>query len=169
MSIPEKENPGQVSKKKISVTQAKNRIAAYCAYQERCLSEVKTRLEDLGMNNQQSEIIIAQMVEEDFINEQRFSEAFVRGRFTIKKWGKVRIRQELKMRDIPEHYISQALSLIPEEEYLDTLHYLARRKWTLTKEPNFLKKKIKVNRFLMFRGFEADLIKDVVEAIAAEA
>ena len=168
MSIPEKENPGQVSKKKMSAAQAKQRIAAYCAYQERCISEVRNRLEDFGINNQQSEMIIAQMVDEDFINEQRFTEAFVRGRFTIKKWGKVRIRQELKMRDVPEHYISKALSLIPDDEYLDTLTYLARRKWTLTKEPNILKKKAKVNRFLMFRGFENDIIKDVVDAIAVE-
>jgi regulatory protein len=166
MSIPEKENPGQVSKKKISLIQAKQRIASYCAYQERCLSEVRNKLEDYGITSPQAEKIIAQLADEDFINEQRFAESFVRGRFTVKKWGKLRIRQELKMRDIPNHYIATALDLIGDDEYLDTLNYLAKRKWSLTREPNLLKKKAKVNRFLMFRGFEADLIKEAVDAVS---
>jgi regulatory protein len=168
MSLSEKENSGQVPKKKISLAKAKERIAAYCAYQERCISEVRNKLEEFELDPSQIDPILEKLTEEGFLNERRFAEAFVRGRFTVKKWGRVRIRQELKMRDIPEDIILKALELIDGDEYWSVLKYLAERKWQLTQESNILKKKAKMYRFLMFRGFENDLIRDTIEELTKE-
>ncbi|WP_158860879.1 regulatory protein RecX [Lunatibacter salilacus] len=168
MSLSEKENSGHVPKKKISLAKAKERIAAYCAYQERCISEVRNKLEEFGLNPSQIDPILEKLAEEGFLNENRFAEAFVRGRFTLKKWGRVRIRQELKMRDIPEDTIQMALNLIDSDEYWAVLQFLAERKWKLTQETNELKKRAKVQRFLVFRGFENDLIRDVIEQITKD-
>ena len=168
MSLSEKENSVPVPKKKISLAKAKERIAAYCAYQERCVSEVRNKLEEFGLNSSQMDPILNKLTEEGFINETRFAESFVRGRFTLKKWGRVRIRQELKMRDIPENIIVNALAKIDGDEYWTSLQYLAERKWKLTQEPNELKKKAKVQRFLLFRGFENDLIRDVIGEVTRD-
>lgn len=165
MSLPEKENAAQVSKKKTSLANAKKRIYAFCAYQERCVSEVISKLEEFQLTQNQIDPIVAELVKEGYIDDKRFAEAFVSGRFNIKKWGKVRIRQELKMRDIPDHHITYALDQIDEGVYLSVLKNLAERKWTLTNELHIPRKKAKVQRFLMFRGFESDLIRDVVDEI----
>jgi len=162
MSLSEKENSGQAPKKKISLAKSQERIAAYCAYQERCIAEVRSKLEELGLNPSQIDPVLDKLTNEGFLNEERFAEAFVKGRFTLKKWGRIRIRQELKMRDIPEDIIIKAIEQIDGEEYWAVLKYLAERKWKLTQEPNELKKKAKVQRFLVFRGFENDLIRDVI-------
>ncbi len=155
-------------KKKISPQKAEEKIAAYCAYQERCQSEIRTKLEEYGYPEEKVDNLLHRLALEGFLNENRFAQAFVRGKFTIKKWGKVRIRQELKLREIPEIYIKAALGEINDEEYWETLIYLTQRKWRLTNEPNLLKKKAKVQRFLMFRGFEQDLIKDAMEQVIEE-
>ncbi|WP_232834859.1 regulatory protein RecX [Pleomorphovibrio marinus] len=155
-------------KKKISPLKAEEKIAAYCAYQERCKSEIKTKLEEYGYPEEKVDLLLQRLALEGFLNENRFASAFVRGKFSIKKWGKVRIRQELKLREIPEIYIKSALNEINEEEYWETLIYLTERKWRLTKETNPLKKKAKVQRFLMFRGFEQDLIKEAMDQVNEE-
>ncbi|MEX2513400.1 MAG: regulatory protein RecX [Cyclobacteriaceae bacterium] len=165
MSIPEKENSDQEPKKKLGIPAVFKRITSYCAYQERCLSEVKDKLEDYHLSLEESEKIIAELVQENFINEERFASSFVSGRFLIKKWGKVRIRQELKMRSLPNDLISMALNQIDDEAYQETLKTLAHRKWMLTKEKDLVKKKARVQRFLLFRGFETDLIIQTLEGI----
>lgn len=168
MSDSEKEYSAQESKKGLGFSKVLQKISAYCAYQERCLFEVRNKLGDYGLNSEEEEKIINKLVEQDFINEKRFAETFVRGRFTLKKWGKVRIRQELKMRSLPNNLISTALGQIDDEAYAATLIQLAQRKWVLTKENDPNKKKAKVHRFLMFRGFEPDLIKESLDTIQSD-
>lgn len=166
MSIPEKGNAASGSKKKMSFSQGLKKISSYCAYQERCLMEVQNKLEEWGLSSSDTEKIIGKLLENDFLNESRFVESYVRGKFGLKKWGKVRIRQELKMREISNELIREALDAIDESEYQETLKFLAERKWKLTGEPDLYKKKAKVARFLAFRGFEADLIRDIVDDLA---
>jgi regulatory protein len=169
MSLLEKRNPSHMAKKKISPLKAEEKIAAYCAYQERCKTEIRNKLEEYGYPEDKMERLYERLISEGFLNENRFAQAFVRGKFTIKKWGKVRIRQELKLREIPEENIKGALSEINDGEYWETLIYLTQRKWLLTNEPNLIKKKSKVQRFLMFRGFEQDLIKEAMEQVIEES
>ncbi|WP_375584385.1 regulatory protein RecX [Cyclobacterium xiamenense] len=168
MSIPEKENSVSGTKKKVGFAQAQKKISSFCAYQERCEMEVRNRLEEWGLAPTEADRIISKLREQDFLNEHRFADSFVRGKFGLKKWGKVRIRQELKMRELPNPLIQEAIDAIDGEEYLDTLRFLADRKWKLTREPDLYKKKAKVTRFLAFRGFEPDLIRDAVDWLASE-
>ena len=168
MSLSEKENSGLVPKKKISLAKSKERIASYCAYQERCVYEVRNKLEEFGLNPSQIEPVLEYLKLEGFLNEERFAEAFVKGRFTLKKWGRLRIRQELKMRDIPEELIKKSIGQIDGDEYWRVLSYLAKRKWQLTQEPNQLKRKAKVQRFLVFRGFENDLIREIIDELTKD-
>ncbi|SHM40227.1 regulatory protein [Cyclobacterium lianum] len=166
MSVPEKENSDTGAKKKPGYAAALRRIASFCAYQERSHFEVRGKLEDWGLGPEEIGKLIARLEEQDFLNEKRFVDSFVRGRFGLKKWGKIRIRQELKMRQISEDLIRDSLAALDESEYEETLRFLAERKWKLTNEADPYKKKAKVSRFLLFRGFEADLIKDVVDGLA---
>lgn len=129
--------------------------------------EVQNKLEEYGLPPADIDKIIGKLLENDFINERRFVESYVRGKFGLKKWGKVRIRQELKMREISNESIREALDAIDETEYQETLRFLADRKWKLTREPDLYKKKAKVTRFLAFRGFEADRIREVVDGLAS--
>jgi regulatory protein len=168
MSLSEKENSGQVPKKKISLSKTRERIAAYCAYQERCNSEVRSKLEEFGLDSLQIDAELEVLSEEGFLNEERFAEAFVKGRFTLKKWGKIRIRQELRLREIPDEIIKKAIAHIDEEEYWSVINFLAEKKWNLTQEHNQLKKKAKVQRFLIFRGFENDMIRDVLDELTKD-
>ncbi len=168
MSLSEKENSGQVPKKKISLSKTRERIAAYCAYQERCNSEVRSKLEEFGLDSLQIDAELEVLSEEGFLNEARFAEAFVKGRFTLKKWGKIRIRQELRLREIPDEIIKKAIAHIDEEEYWSVINFLAEKKWNLIQEQNQLKKKAKVQRFLIFRGFENDMIRDVLDELTKD-
>ncbi|MDN3689735.1 regulatory protein RecX [Cyclobacterium jeungdonense] len=167
MSIPEKGNAVSSSKKKVGFSQGLKKISSYCAYQERCLMEVQNKLEEWGLTSSDTDKIIGKLLENDFLNEGRFVESYVRGKFGLKKWGKVRIRQELKMREISDDLIRDALEAIDEREYQETLKFLADRKWKLTREPDLYKKKAKVTRFLAFRGFEPDLIRNTVDELAS--
>jgi regulatory protein len=166
MSVPEKENSVSDSKKKVSYAKALKKLSTYCAYQERSIFEVMSKLEELEVNEEDAKKVFQTLQEQDFINEKRFVESFVRGRFGLKRWGRIRIRQELKMRDISDHLIMEGLDLLEPDEYHETLVYLAERKWKLTKETNLYKKKAKVVRFLIFRGFESEMVWEVVRELS---
>ena len=166
MSDSEKENSVSDSKKKVSYAKALKKLATYCAYQERCHFEVMSKLEELQVNEEDAKKVFQTLLDQDFVNEKRFVESFVRGRFGLKRWGRVRIRQELKMRDISDQLIREGLDLLEPEAYHDTLIYLAERKWKLTKETNLYKKKSKVVRFLIFRGFESEMVWEVVRELS---
>ena len=145
------------------------RAASYCAYQERCGLELRAKLEEWELPEAQIEVVLQRLSEEGFFDERRFVESFVRGRFSIKKWGRVRIRQELKLRAISEELIRFGLEFIDPEMYLEVLNSLAERKWQATQETNLFKKKAKVHRFLLFRGFENDLIKETLDRLSQQS
>ena len=172
MSVPEKGNMDSGSKKKNSYSKALKKTAGYCAYQERTISEVVSKLDEMEdemeLEKGEAERILQTLQDQDFINEKRFVESFVKGRFNLKRWGRIRIRQELKMRGIANQLIQDGLELLAPEEYQDTLLHLAERKWKLTNEENLYKRKTKVVRFLVFRGFEPDLVWEVVEEMGAK-
>lgn len=168
MSVPEKGNSVSGSKKNNSYSKALKKIAAYCAYQERAISEVVTKLDEIDLEEDEKEKILQDLIEQDFINEKRFVRSFVKGRFNLKRWGRVRIRQELKMRGISDQLVQEGLDLLQPEEYHDTLLHLADRKWKLTNEVDLYKKKSKVGRFLIFRGFESDLVWEIVEQMESK-
>lgn len=146
--------------KSYTVDEAKVKLEYYCSYQERCHSEVQQKLKELNMIPQAADVIIVHLIDNNFLNEERFACSFVRGKFRIKQWGKVRITNELKARHISQYNITKGLKEINDEEYDTIFNTLAEKQWEATSEKNIYKKKKKVMDFLMRKGFESNLIYD---------
>jgi len=157
--------PKQVRKTSWTVEEAEEKIAAFCAYQERCAWEVRRKLYEKGIAEPQIEKLIDFLLREKFIDEERYARAFSRGKFRLKKWGKNRIRMELKMRQVPEDLIRKGLLEIDPTEYYDTLLSETEKKWEKTKEPDLYKKRFKVVGYLMQRGFEQDLVQEAIDSL----
>lgn len=142
-----------------SLLEAKAKIEAYCAYQERCHYEVATKLKALGMDAEQSSRLISHLIEDNFLNEERFAIAYASGKLRIKHWGRNKIKQGLLAKFVSKPIIQTALYSFEEDEYVTVFQQLAERKWReLEKEKDKWKRKAKLTRFLQSRGFENDLI-----------
>jgi regulatory protein len=165
MSYPRKEYGAEQPKKYWSLEEAKLKIAAYCAYQDRCQKEVRTKLYEKGIHGEQAEELISEMISENFLNEERFARSFTRGRYRLKKWGRNKILQALKFKEISPNCIKSGMKEIDPEEYFNILCQVAEKKWTLAKETDPFKKKYKVQQYLMSRGFEMDLIVEAIKEI----
>lgn len=150
------------NQKTYTVEEAKRALENYCVYQDRCHKEVEEKLAKMGMIPQACEVILIHLMEHEFLNEERFAKSFVRGKFRIKKYGKVRITQELKFRNISAYNIKTGLKEINENEYINTLYNLCSHKWNNTKETNFYKKKKKVADYLLRKGYESHLIYEAL-------
>ncbi len=132
----------------------------YCVYQDRCHQEVEKKLKETHLIPEAREKILLHLMEHDFLNEERFARSFARGKFRIKKWGKQRIIRELKMREISEYIIRQALKEIGDDEYLETLNELVEKQIVMVKETNSFKKRKKIFDYLYRRGYETGLINE---------
>lgn len=141
-----------------TVEEARRRMEGYCSYQERCHQEVERKLNEMNLIIQAKELIMLHLLEHDFLNEERFSKAFARGKFRIKKWGKQRIVRELKFRNITEYNIKSGLQEIEKEEYYKTFDKLAQKRFLEIKESNKYKKRKKLVDYLLYRGWETDLV-----------
>ncbi|MFT4062718.1 MAG: regulatory protein RecX [Edaphocola sp.] len=142
-------------------------IRHYCAYQERSHSEVRGKLLSLGVFGLDLEQIMGSLVADDFLNEERFARSYARGKFNVKHWGRRKIIQELKSKQVSEYCIRQGMKEIDETRYHDTLARLATKKWAMLQaERNHWVRQQKLQRYLMQKGFETDLIQDIVKQIA---
>lgn len=151
--------------KKYSNQEALSKMMKYCAYQERCHFEVEQKLYDWGFYFEDKDNIILQLMHENFLNEERFAIAFVRGKYKIKKWGRIKIRYELKQKKITDNLIKIALKAIDYQLYMQNLMELAEKKSKLIKEKNTYIKKQKLAQYLVQKGYETDLVWDVVNEI----
>lgn len=141
------------------------RMERYCAYQERCHSEVSAKLRSMGMIPQAADAVIVHLIEQGFLSEERFALAFARGKFNQKKWGRIRIRQELRQRGISPYLIQKALGSIDPEAYQTTFRELAASRLKgLAKEPKERQRE-KLFRYLYYRGWEKDMILDAVRSL----
>lgn len=143
-----------------TVTEGVKAAAKYCAYQERCQSEVRNFLQGRALSNEEVEEVIAELISDNFINEQRFANAFTRGKFNIKKWGRIKIRAGLKAKDVYDTCITEALNSIDENEYLNTLTHVAKKKADdkYGGLPLKAENKNKLFQYLLSRGFESEII-----------
>lgn len=144
-------------KKKLSKEQAFQKLKHYCDYQERCHLEVRQKLYDLGVSKKDREEIISMLIEQNYLNEERFAISFARGRFRIRQWGRVKIKYELKQKQISDYCIKKALKQIDEEEYLKTLKRLANEKYASLKNEQYLIRKKKTIDYLLQKGYEGEL------------
>ena len=137
----------------------------FCAYQERCSSELKQKLREVGADEETSVKIISSLQEDDYLNDERFAKLFTSGKFRIKRWGKNKIRAELKRKNIPDKFIYAAFDLIDKAEYLKVIEHLAKKKEREVKSKSPSDKKQKIGMFLLSKGFESDLIWKVLKTI----
>nr|WP_298792693.1 regulatory protein RecX [uncultured Allomuricauda sp.] len=153
------------SHKYTSVQEAKRKIEGYCAYQDRCHKEVQQKLVDMRMIPEAIDQIMAHLIQENYLNEERFAKSFARGKFSIKKWGKNRIVNELKQRQISTFNIKSALKEIEEEDYRNTLNELAVKRLGQINESNIQKKRKKLADYLLYRGWESHLVYEKLKEL----
>ncbi len=151
------------SKKSYTVDQATRALEHFCVYRERCHKEVETKLREMKMIPEAREVILMHLMEHNFLNEERFAKAFARGKFNIKKWGRIRIKKELQFRAISSYNIKMAMKEIDEEIYLKTLEQIAAKKAALIKESDPFKKRHKLAQYLISRGYESNLVFEQVK------
>jgi regulatory protein len=137
---------------------------SWCAYQERSQQEVRDKLYEYGLHQNEVEDLLTTLIITNFLNEERFAMAYVSGKVNIKKWGKIKIKQGLKLKKVPDKLIQKALKSIDEEKYLANLVATAEKKLSVLSEKNPVKRKYKLITFLQSKGFESDLIFDVLKA-----
>jgi regulatory protein len=161
-------NPNQSSKMSWSFSEAKGKLETYCAYQERSIWEVRRKLLEKGIIGEPAENLIEELIHSGFLDEERFARSFSRGKFKLKKWGKNRIIQELKLRKLSSQHIQNGISEIDDEEYYDTLLTLTERNWERNREKDPYKKRHQVYRYLLAKGYEENLIRESLETIQAK-
>ncbi len=144
---------------------AKKKLESYCAYQERCHKEVQQKLKDMRMIPEAIDVIIVHLIKHNFLNEERFAKSFARGKFRIKKWGKNKIRLELKRKDISPTNINTALKEIDDLDYLETFNTLAQKKTLTLQHTTILKKRKKLADYLLYRGWESHLVYQKVNEL----
>lgn len=142
----------------LTTKEAQLKLEYYCSYQERCHQEVVQKAYELGMKTHETDSLVVHLIQNNFLNEERFARSFARGKHRIKLWGKNRIVNELKQRQISAPNIKYALTEISEEEYQDTFDKLAERHWETIKESNVQKKKKKFCDYLLRKGWESNLV-----------
>lgn len=140
----------------------KVKIEQYCAYQERSQQEVRDKLYDMGLHQKDVEELISELVTDNFLNEERFAITYARGKFRIKHWGKIKIKQSLKLKRVSEYCIKKALKEIDGDEYLEVLKTEMHKKAEKVKDKDPYIRKNKIAQYLASRGFEQDLIWDLL-------
>ena len=135
-----------------------SKLEYYCSYQDRCHKEVEQKLRSFTLLPELKEQIIVHLIENKYIDEERFSKSFTRGKHNYKGWGKNRIVQELKFRDISKRNIDLALLELPNDIYLANFHTLSEKNWNAIKERKGQKKNKKFVDFLLRKGYETSLI-----------
>lgn len=150
--------------KNIGTEKAFEKVKYYCAYQERSHAEVKKKLYGFGLYKNEVELLMSRLIEENYLNEERFAMAFAGGKFRIKQWGKTRIKFELKQRQVSDYSIKKALAAIPDDDYEKALHKLASDKITALKtEQNIFTRKSKLQNYLVSKGYEFNLIAEILK------
>lgn len=155
-------------KKSLTPEQALQKLRHYCGYQERSHQEVRDKLYSLGVRKADHDAIISELIEGDYLNEERFAEAFARGHFRMKQWGRVRIRYELKQRQVSEYLVRKAMQQIDEEDYLRTLEKLARTRYESLRSEQYLIRKKKTLDHLLSKGYEPALSTPIVNRLIEE-
>lgn len=153
------------SKSSTFVEEIVQKLEYYCSYQERCHLEVQEKLRNFALSENERNTIIVHLIEQNFLNEERFASVFSISKFHQKKWGKVRIKNELKARKISEYLITKALKELPIDEYHDTFHLLAEKHWDTLTEKNPLKKRKKFCDFLLRKGWESDIVYEKTKSL----
>ncbi|MGN6638549.1 MAG: regulatory protein RecX [Mucilaginibacter sp.] len=148
----------KITDEKVALAKAEN----YCAYQERSQQEVRDKLYEWGLYPSSVENVIVQLIAGNFLNEERFANAYATGKFRQKGWGRIKIKQGLKLKKVSEPLIKKALKNIDEDEYTLVLQKLISKREAVLTEKNSFKRRYKLQQYAMSRGFEPDIIADML-------
>ena len=148
-----------------SVEQILQKLEYYCAYQERCHSEVQEKLRSFHLSGTEMDVVIVHLIQNNYLKEERFASVFSISKFHQKHWGKIRIKNELKARKISDFLITKALKEIPSEEYQTTFDTISEKHWESITEKNALKKRKKFCDYLLRKGWESDWVYEKVKEL----
>ena len=148
-----------------TVNEIEFKLKQYCSYQDRCHNEVEKKLKTFDVISEVKEQIISNLISENYLNETRFCKSFVRGKFKIKNWGKRKITLELKSRKVSNYNLKEGLKEINEIDYLDKLETLFNKKLASLDHLSLINKKKKILSFLLYRGWESNLIYEKINQI----
>jgi regulatory protein len=148
-----------------SLSAVKAKLEHYCAYQERCHNEVISKLKSFGLSDDETDEVVVYLIAGNYLNEERFAQAFARGKHRISNWGRVRIVNELKFRDISQRNINTALKEIDPDDYAEAFYALAERHWESLPGRDSLKKRKKFCDYLLRKGYESDLVYQKAKAL----
>lgn len=155
-----------IPRKSVGKDQALQKIRHYCGYQERCHAEVKEKLYSFGLYKQDVEALVATLIEENYLNEERFAQQFAGGKFRMNQWGRKRIEYELKQKKVSDYCIRKGLKEINDTDYRETLQKLAENKCEqLVEERNVFTKRKKLSDYLLQKGYEYNYITEVVASV----
>jgi regulatory protein len=154
-----------MQKKTLTKEQALQKLRQYCAYQERSHYEVQQKLWEMGVRRAEHDEIISALIEDDYLNEERFAIQFAGGKFRMKDWGRKKIWYALKEKKISDYCIKKALNAIDEETYEKTLKNLAEKKYEALKGEQYLIRRKKAADFLLQKGYEPELINKVLTSL----
>ncbi len=157
-----------MQKKYLTKEQALQKLRHYCAYQERSHHDVVQKLWDLGVRKSEHDEIVSSLIEDDYLNEERFAIQFAGGHFRMKDWGRKKIYYGLREKGVSAYNINKALKSINEEDYHKTLQNLAQKKYGLLKSEQYLVRKKKTADYLLQKGFEHELVTAAVNRLAVK-
>ncbi len=140
---------------------AVEKMRKFCLYADRCHQDVRTKLIKDKIYGEELEQIMAVLIEENFLNEERFAKAFVTGKFRQNKWGKQKIKMQLKAKRVSSYCIRKGLEEIDEEDYINVLERLWNKKYLTLRDADEYVKKQKVIKFLLGKGYDYEDIKQV--------
>ena len=149
----------------LTFKEIEGKLQYYCSYQDRCHKEVKAKLKSFKISSDELNEIVSNLIKDNYLNESRFSKSFVRGKFNIKNWGKVRIVNELKLRNISIYNINLGLKEIDDQDYINKLEDIFNKKLSSLSNLNSNLKKKKIISYLLYRGWESNLIYSKVNEI----
>lgn len=157
-----------IPRKKLTPEQAYQKLKHYCAYQERSHMEVKTKAYSFGLRKSETEELTSKLIEEGCLNEERYARSFAGGKFRMKQWGRVKIKAELRKRQVSSYCINLAIQEIEEKKYKEVLNRLAIKRWESIKGPgtNLFIKMAKTRDYLLLKGFESNLVTSEIQQLS---
>lgn len=148
------------------LNEAREKIRAYCLYRERSQREVSDKLDTYGLIPEVRDTLISELIQERYLDEERFARAFVRGKYKIKKWGRYKIKQALYQHRLSDYILKKAFSEIDPDLYYQNLLSVAEKRWPLSKGANDYQRKLKLRAYLQNRGYEGDLVQAAIEELS---
>ncbi len=164
----QRESPENQKEQPLTLDEARLKIASYCAYQERAHQEVIEKLYSYGLHRDEVEDLLAWLITENYVNEERFATAYAGGKFRVKGWGKLKIERLLQQKGVSSYSIDKAIDLIEEDEYIAAIRKLIEQKKGSVKAPNIYEYRHKIARFVINRGFEPDKVWQEIVTIITE-